>query len=94
MNNGNNIDSNINEIYTFIELKNNLLHEMNHSLKLVSHIICWRKNNRITEIKIIYGIYTFTDRNEEVLIGASGEKVKVIYLKNLIEQISRGNFKK
>lgn len=92
-NNGYNIDDNIDEMYTFIELKNNLISEMNHSLKLVSHIICWKKNNRITEIKAIDGIYTFTDRNKEVLIGANGEKVKVIYLKNVIEQISGGKFK-
>lgn len=61
INNGNNIDNNINEMYTFIELKNKLL---------------------------------FTDKNKNILIGSNGEKVKVIYLKDIIEKLSGGKFKK
>ena len=70
-----------------MDLKN----EMDHSLELVSHVICWKKPN-ILFIKALDGLYTFTDKNKSLLVSDSGNKVKVIYLKDVIENMTGGSF--
>ncbi|MHB8065096.1 MAG: hypothetical protein ACYDG2_21180, partial [Ruminiclostridium sp.] len=80
----------------FSELKLKLTDNMNHSLALVSHIICWSKPN-FDGIKADDDLYGFTDSSKTILINSNAEmikKVKVIYLKDMIENITGGKFKK
>ena len=85
------IDENLDVLYSFIELKLDLKNEMDHSLELVSHVICWKKPN-ILFIKALDGLYIFTDKNKSLLVSDSGNKVKVIYLKDVIENMTGGSF--
>lgn len=80
------------ERYTFVELKLNLPRNMNHSLDLVSHIICWQKPS-FNEMYAIGGMYSFSDSSKKLLVSETGNKVKVIYLKEVIEKNTGGKFK-
>lgn len=80
------------ENFTFSELKLNIPKNMNHSLQLVSHLICWQKPS-FSEMNAIDGMYTFSDSNKKILVGETGNKVKVIYLKEVIEKNTGGKFK-
>ncbi len=80
------------ENYAFVEMKLNLPKNMNHSLQLVSHLICWQKPS-FNDMYAIGGMYSFADSRKKVLIGETGNKVKVIYLKDIIEKNTGGKFK-
>lgn len=69
---------------------------MNHSLALVSHIICWSKSS-VDSIVAVDDLYGFTDSSKTMLINSNTQimkKVKVIYLKDLIESLAGSKFKK
>lgn len=70
---------------------------MNHSLMLVSHIVCWEKTKGLKEIKADDGHYVFEDdKTKDVLRSRDGDlikKVKVIYLKDLIESICNSKYR-
>lgn len=90
------VDSN-NNTYCFIELKTKLASNMNHSLVLVSNIICWEKNE-VIEIEAYDDTYVFTDnKNKNTLvssekIGDITKEVNVMYLKEIIEEICNCKF--
>lgn len=80
--------------FCYLELKIKLADTINHSLALVSHIICWSKS-KSDQIQAYDDLYSFTDSNKTLLINSNNEitkKVKVIYLKNVIENITGGKF--
>lgn len=80
----------------YLELKVNLKEKMNHSLVFVSHIVCWDKP-KIDQLQADDDMYVFTDLTKTLLINSSegvSKKVKVIYLKDMIENITYGKFRK
>ncbi len=82
--------------FCLLELKLRLTKEMNHSLALVSHIVCWSKPN-LEQIKADDDLYGFTNSSKTVLINASGgskKTIKVIYLKEMIEEVACTKFKR
>ena len=77
--------------YSYVEFKNVLGEEMNHSLELVSHIVCWRRKKGLSEIITDYGRYRFNDRRD-MIINEDGNKVKVIYMRELLKKVTRGSW--
>lgn len=82
--------------FCLLELKLKLTKDMNHSLALVSHIVCWSKSS-LEQIKAYDDLYGFTDSSKTLLINSIGgitKTIKVIYLKDIIEDIACTKFKK
>ena len=84
---------------TFLEFKMELTKDMDHSLMLVSHIICWEKpKSSLKQIVAKDGVYDLKDINDQLYLICNDdciEKiVKVIPLKPTIENFLNAKYKK
>lgn len=70
--------------YCFMELKMELPRKMDHPMRFVSHIVCWKKNN-IETMDTEYISYDI-DNEQNMVLFNNEPRVKIIYLKEILEE--------
>lgn len=85
------------EKISLMEYKIKLNKNFNHSMMLVSHIVCWEKTKGLKEVVAEDATYYFDDNKTKDLLRSKDattvKEVKVIYLKEIIESICECKFK-
>lgn len=78
--------------YSFMEMKMKPKKQMNHPLRFVSHIIYWDKpSQKICELKTDHVTYK-VDNSRNLVLFNDKPRCYIIYLKEIIQQISGGLF--
>lgn len=77
--------------YTFLEMKMELPTKMNHSMRFVTHLLCWDRNS-VTTMRTDNVEYE-VDPKGNWLMYNNKKRVKILYLKEIIEETVGGNFK-
>lgn len=78
--------------YAFLEMKMEIpINKMNHSMRFVTHLLCWERNDSITmrTDNVEYEI----DSTGNWLMYDNKKRVKVLYLKEVIEDTVGGKFR-
>lgn len=70
--------------YCFMEMKMELPAKMNHSMRFVSHIVCWNRNGLET-MNTEYVSYDI-DNEQDMLFFNNEPRVKIVYLKEILEK--------
>lgn len=74
--------------YCFLEMKMKLPARMNHSMRLVSHILCWERSEEpLLEMSTEYVNYD-VDNDRDIITYNDEVRVKVVYLKEVIDQLN------
>lgn len=72
----------------FLEMKMKLPTKMNHSMRLVSHILCWERSEEpLLEISTEYVNYD-VDNDRDIISYNDEVRIKIVYLKEIIQKLN------